>query len=253
MKIAKLSGDTNIDNLFYTGVEPQYNKDRRIHSIVPNDYNFSGNGKTDVTLVYDINELPNYFRSIDYITEQNIINYVFQSKTGTTNTEKWSDCTNDEKDTIIYYNQMKTSSSGDTESTLKVIHLLTTGQQPDVPSAAVFLRKNHAASVGRAKISVRERVDSDKLVEIMISYLTPHDIDQLMNTMATHLRRYKEYVLIGTVLYGNEPGLWDYINSQSIYSDSGLLEEGWVTLKGDLSELILKLNDLLWGDNVLEV
>jgi hypothetical protein len=241
MKIARLNGITNIDHLFDTGIEPQWNKDRRSIIAVGDDYNFSG--ATDITSMENWVKYEKIFKQ-DYTWLQRRIEELRVSI-------GWTGLTNTEKDLVIYYNQMKTTSSGDTESALKVTHLLTTGQVPDVPTATAFLRKTHSESIVRSRPGIIARVDGSKLIETIIGYLNREDTSQLLNTVQTHMSRYKEFAMIGTIIYGEEEGLRDYIESTGpTYSGNGLVEEGWATLNGKtLSDLRDDLINILFEDN----
>jgi hypothetical protein len=210
-----------------------------------------GDGENDVTTMENWRKWFD-FMVPDYIWQQLRIDEVLQGKAGATQVDKWNNCTNDEKDTLLYFNQLK-GLPGGAEDTAKVTHLIVTGQVADAAEGAAWLRHNHSESVNRAKPAARERVDSDKLVEVIITYLSPADTAQLLDTMSSHLRNYRDFVLVGTVIPGNEPGLHDYINSTDIYTGNGLVEEAWTTLTGTLADLRDKLNDLLFGDNEITV
>lgn len=248
MRIAKQNNPTNIDSLFDTGVEPADKKDRRIHKAVPDSFDFVANDCSDVTLALDINELPKYLRSLDHVCKQLLIAYAFANKAGATDVDKWNNCSNAEKDTILYYNQFK-GLPGGAEDVAKVTYLITSGKASDAAEAATWLRANHSDSIVRTRPSVRDRVEGSRVVQAIIKYLTPHDTQQLLDTMSAYLTGYKDYLLIGTVIPGNQPGVYDYINSTDIYTGDGLVEEGWITQTGTLADLRDALNDILFGDN----
>lgn len=205
----------------------------------------------DITSIENWDLYGRYVGGKDHIWMQRRIAEQLQLKAGATDVDKWDNCTIDEKNIILKYNQFKGVPGGD-EDTAKVTHLLTTGQASDVSDAARWLRHNHAVSVTKTRPAARARVEGDRIIEAIIKYLDPHDTDQLLSTMSAYLTGYKDYVLVGTVIPGNEPGLWDYINSTDIYGGppaSGLVEEGWVTQTGTLNDLRDALNDILFGDD----
>jgi hypothetical protein len=188
----------------------------------------------------------------DYLWLQRRINDVFMSKAGADNTTRWGNCTNAEKDHIIYYNQMKASAEA-TEDTDKVTHLIVTGQAADASEAAAFLKKSHAESIVRARPGIIQRVDGAKLIETIITYLNRADTTQLLNTVQTHMIRYKEFAMVGTIIYGEEEGLRDYIESTgpTYGAPNGLVEEGWTTINppATLTDLRDELINILFEDN----
>lgn len=216
----------------------------------------------DTNLWEEVNSMDNWIyyygranrfeTTYDYLWLQRRINDIFTSKTGADNTTKWGNCTNAEKDHVIYYNQMKDSAEA-TEGTDKVTHLIVTGQAADAAEASAFLRKTHAQSIVRARPGIVDRVDGSKLIETIITYLDRADTTQLLNTVQTHMIRYKEYAMIGTAIYGEEEGLRDYIESTgpTYGAPNGLVEEGWVPINppATLADLRDDLINILFGDN----
>jgi hypothetical protein len=212
-------------------------------------------GENDMTT---LDNWVKYFtlRQHDYIWEQRRIREVFDAAVGATDVDKWNTFSNAEKDIILQYNQFK-GESGGAEDNAKVTYLLTTGKVGSVPEAVDWLKRTHSSSVSKGKEAALKRMapDSDgveKLSYIIISYLNPVDTTDMLATIELILNWFKQYYIRGTIDPGNPSGIYDYINSTGDFTVNGLISEGYTTINGKpLSDLIIELNDLLFGDNEL--
>jgi hypothetical protein len=187
----------------------------------------------------------------DHLWLQRRIKAVFMNKPGSENTTKWSNCTNEEKDHVIFYNQMRLSAEG-TEETDKVVYLISTGQVADAAEGAAYLRKMQADNIVAARPGIIQRVDGSKLITTIITYLNRQDTTALLNDVQTHSMRYKEYGMVGTHYYGEEEGLRDYIESTGpTYTNNGLVEKAWTTINppNTLTDLRNELVNILFKDN----
>ena len=219
--------------------------------IVGSDEDSEPSGYSDQTAIENWHKFANRFG--DYIWMQRHIADSLDAKAGATLTDKFNACSNEEKDLVIYYNQMK-GLQGGPENTAVATHLISTGQcaPADVGS---LMRMFHSESVVRARPAAKARIESSRMIEAIIKYLSTADTQQLIDTMDGYLRGYKDYVLIGSIIPGNEDGLHDYINSfaGSVFFESGLTYEGWTTLVGTLADLRDILNDILFEDNTMTI
>jgi hypothetical protein len=224
------------DNLFQGG-EPDYHFIKRSLSIEQDDYVVS-TGEEDITSVKNWHIYGNVVCT-DYLQIRSNIITSFD----------WNSADSEDKDIIIDYHGRDDSVDENTNDTNKVIHLMSKGMSQQ--DASLYLLKIFSKHHIKEKESCYKRANSEKVTEIMVSFLSIHDSRDFIETTKTLLDLYVDRAVIGTNYGSAGLGIIDYIDSTSgtVYEFAGLSSKGYTLKNGTINDFINSLKDVLINGN----
>ena len=239
MKLARFNNLTRLDSSFHGGEpEDHYQKRRRI--VVDDNYDFVANDATDVTL--DLDEVIDYgfLSATDYLQGRHLFQQALNDLT-------WANATNDQRDLCIYYYLKEDSVDDATDGVNKVTHLITTGQAADAGEARAKIIKEWSCHHLREKEVASARLYSERLYEVLGSYLSIADASDLFMSVESLFLSYETQVIRGTQDGSHVAGLFDYLESTDIYALAGLAAKGYIMQNGDPDEtnFVIDLMDVL--------
>jgi len=235
MKIIKRV-PSDIDNLF-TGGESEDHKIKRSLFTEEDPY---------ILLVgeEDITSIENWVAYGDLLC-----NDYLQIRDRITDLFSWGTASTVEKDIAIEYFVSDPNEDATTNDINKIMHL--TGNGLSQQSAQTYLINCYASFHTKEKESCRSRSESERVTQVIITYLTISDARDFRDTIDGLLGMFQEGVI--GVDYGQAGvGLIDYIDGTigTVYEFAGLSQKGYVLNGGaPLSMLVDDLKDVLLNGN----
>jgi hypothetical protein len=224
------------DSLYNTG-EPEEHYIRRRMSIEDDSYVLQG-ADQDITSIENWNKYGDFICS-DYLQVRDRIIEIFQ----------WSTATDIEKDLIIEYFGYEPALDLATNDTNKVAYLM--GKGMTQIEAQGFLIQSYAAFHTKEKESCQTRANSEKLSEVMLTYLTIPDARDFIETTKSLVDLYTDQAVFGTNQGTAGVGIIDYIDSTvgTVYENVGLSGKNYTLNVGTMEDLKNGLKDVLLTGN----
>lgn len=225
-----------IDSVFLGG-EPNENYEKRRMIIESDSYVLQGLDE-DITTVENWNKYGAFICS-DYLQIRDRINDLFD----------WSTATDSEKDLLISHFGYDKNLDSQTNDTNKASYLMSKGMS--LQEAQGFLIQSYAKFHTKEKESCFKRANSEKISEVMLTFLSIEDSRDFIETTKGLLDLYSEMGIFG-VNYGSAGlGIMDYIGGTlgTVYENVGLDSKGYILNYGTIEDFKNSLSDVLLNGN----
>lgn len=225
-----------IDSLFVGG-EPDEMYDKRRMTIEEDSYVLQGNDQ-DITTIENWNKYGSFICT-DYLQIRDRIIDIFD----------WSTATDLEKDLVISYFGYDKSLDIATNDTNKITYLM--GKGMTQTESEMFLVTSYSKFHTKEKESCCKRSNSEKISEVMLTFLSIPDSRDFIETTKGLLDLYSERGVFG-INYGSAGvGIIDYINSTTgtVYENVGLESKGYILNYGTITDFKNSLLDVLVNGN----
>jgi hypothetical protein len=202
-----------------------------------------GDTNPDINAWEDVTSIPNWM----YWCSRNTKDFWWcQDRIDDVRTDQtWAALSTADKYTVIDHGAYK---SGDAD---KVAFLM--GEGLTLQEAQGYLLSAWKTNMPKAISSARARTESEKFFEVIGTYLPKANAEDLLETVADLLSRFKNAAHVGTIVPGSTPGIWDYMHNTvgTDYETAGIdAKETVYTLNtGTWTEFKDALNDVVFNGN----
>jgi hypothetical protein len=225
-----------IDSLFVGG-EPDEMHDKRRMTIEEDNYTLQGSDQ-DITSIESWHKYGSFICT-DYLQVRDRIIDIFD----------WSTATDTEKDLIISYFGYDKSLNTLTNDTNKIGYLMGKGMTQN--DSEIFLIKSYSNFHTKEKESCFSRSNSEKISEVMLTFLSIPDSRDFIETTKGLLDMYSERGVFGVDHGSAGVGIIDYIDSTvgTVYENVGLDSKAYVLNYGTITDFKNSLSDVLLNGN----
>jgi len=226
-----------LDSLFEGG-ESDENYERRRMTVEEDSYVLQG-ADQDITSIENWDKYG-LFVCTDYLQVRDRILDIFD----------WNTATLSEIDIVISYFAYDKNVDAATNDANKVGYLM--GQGLTLEEAQGFLVQAYAKFHTKERESCKSRSQSEKVSEVMLTFLSIPDASDFLHTVDGLLRFYSDEGVFGTAYGSAGVGILDYIESTpgTVYENTGLHTKGYEYNGGATSEMfVAALKDVLLNGN----
>jgi hypothetical protein len=234
---------TRLDNFNVLGTnnEPDEHYDKRRTVVESNSYVLQSSDEE----ISDIETIYNNYLDVftDYIQWRYHLIYLISTK-------GWSNLTTQEKDICIYIQGRDTNLDLSTNDTNKVTYLIGNGKTQS--EAELLLVVIYSEFHTEEKESYRKRVDSERINQVFLEYLSIPDVVDFIKTTETLSSLLVNRAIVGTSYGSSSVGWMDFVESTTgtVYENAGLAAKSY-SLKNSqlLSDFISDIQEVIINGN----
>jgi len=227
------------DDNVYMGGEPDDKYNLRRMSVEEDSYVLQGSDE-DITSIENWDKYGEFICT-DYLQVRDRIIDIFD----------WTSSTNSEKDLVIDYFAHDKNETAANNDALKVAHLMSVHSMTQA-DAQSFLISAYAKFHSKERHSCKSRATSEKVSEVMLTFLSIPDASDFLHTVDGLLRFYSDEGVFGVNHGSAGVGIMDYIESTvgTVYENTGLHTKGYVYNGGATDQMFIDaLKDVLLNGN----